>query len=285
MSGSTRSSGGREMPDRAAPGGPSAPSAPGEIDPRAVVSEGAVLGPGTRVGPFAVIGPGVRLGRDCIVGPHAVLDGQTTLGDRCRVFPFASIGSVPQDLKYGGEPTRLRIGDDNTFRESVTVNIGTAGGLGETVIGNGNFFMTGVHVAHDCRIGDGTIFANAATLAGHVDVEDGVTLGAFSGVHQFCRIGREAFIGGYSVVTQDALPFCLTVGNRAEGHGPNLVGLKRRGYPEATIRALKTAYRTLFRSGKPREAALEEVESRFGAVGEVALLCRFIRDSRRGVIG
>jgi UDP-N-acetylglucosamine acyltransferase len=257
----------------------------GGVDSRAVVSPQALIGPGTTIGPFSVIGPKVRLGRDCRIGAHVVIEGRTVIGDRCRFFPFASIGQVPQDLKYRGEDTSLTIGNDNVFRESVTINLGTAGGLGETVIRDRNFFMTGVHIAHDCRIGDGTIFANAATLAGHVDVEDGATLGAFSGVHQFCRVGREAFIGGYSVVTQDALPFCLTVGNRAEGHGPNLVGLRRRGYPEETIRALKRAYRILFRVGRRREDALPEVEAAYGAVPEVALLCRFIRESRRGVVG
>jgi len=255
------------------------------IDPRAAIAEGAELGPGTTVGPFTVIGPRVHLGRDCRVGSHVVLEGDLAVGDRCSFFPFASLGQIPQDLKYRGERTRARIGSDNVFRESVTVNLGTAAGGGETVIGDGNFFMTGVHIAHDCRIGDGVIFANAATLAGHVDVQDGATVGAFSGVHQFCRIGREAFIGGYSVVTQDALPFCLTVGNRARCHGPNLVGLRRRGHQEPVIRAIKRAYMTVFRSKRPRTEALQEIESELGGIEEVAFLCRFIRESKRGVTG
>jgi UDP-N-acetylglucosamine acyltransferase len=255
------------------------------IDPRAVIAEGAVLGPGTTVGPFSVVGPLVRTGHDCRIGAHVVIEGRTTIGDRCSFYPFASIGQVPQDLKYKGEPTRLVIGDDNVFRETVTVNLGTAGGGGETVIGNRNFLMAGVHIAHDCRIGDGVIFANAATLAGHVDVHDGATVGAFSGVHQFCRVGREAFVGGYTVVTQDALPFCLTVGNRAECHGPNTIGLRRRSHPEESIRGIKKAYMTIFRGRKPRPDALAEVEESLGHIAEVALFCRFVRESKRGVVG
>lgn len=255
------------------------------IDPRAVVAEGAVLGPGTTVGPFAVLGPEVRLGRDCRVGPHVVIEGRTEAGDRCSFYPFVSIGQPPQDLKFKGEATRIRIGSGNVFREYVTVNLGTKGGGGETAIGDDNFLMTGAHIAHDCRIGNETIFANAATLAGHVEVNDGAVIGAFSGVHQFCRLGREAFIGGYSVVTKDALPFCLTVGNRAECHGLNTVGLRRKGYPDETIRAMKRAYMTIFRSKRLHDRALDEVEEALGHVPEVALMCRFIRGTKRGVIG
>ena len=258
---------------------------PSAIDPRAVVSPGAVLGEGTTVGPFSVIGPKVRIGRDCEVFSHVVIDGNTEIGDRCRIFPFASVGLPPQDLKYKGEDTRLVVGSDNVIRESVTLNLGTAGGGGLTKIGDRNLLMVGTHIAHDCLVGSGIIFANASTLAGHVEVQDGSTIGAFSGVHQFCRIGREAFIGGYSVVTQDALPFCLSVGNRAEGHGPNLVGLKRKGYPEATIHAIKQAYRTIFRSKKNRTEALDEVESESGSIPEVRVLIEFIRTAERGVIG
>jgi UDP-N-acetylglucosamine acyltransferase len=255
------------------------------VDPRAVVAEGAVLGSGTTVGPFAVIGPEVRIGAGCTIGSHVVIDGDTEIGERCSFFPFASIGQIPQDLKFKGERTQLRIGHENVFREYVTINLGTAGGGGVTVIGDKNFFMTGAHIAHDCRIRNGVIFANAATLAGHVDVEDDATIGAFSGVHQFCRIGREAFIGGYSVVTQDALPFCLTVGNRARCHGPNFVGLRRKGHSEEVIRAIKKAYMAIFRGKKPRLQALEEVEESLSRFPETAYFCRFIRESKRGTIG
>lgn len=255
------------------------------IDPRAIVAPGAQVGRGTSVGPFSVLGPKVVIGDDCTISSHVVIEGNTRIGDRCRIFPFASIGQVPQDLKYKGEETRLIVGNDNVIRESVTLNLGTAGGGGETTIGDGNLLMAGVHVAHDCRVGSGTIFANAATLAGHVTVEDGATIGAFSGIHQFCRVGREAFIGGYSVVTRDAMPFCLTVGNRAECHGPNFLGLRRRGYSEETVRGIKRAYMTIFRSKRPRGEALDEIESELAHVPEVAYLCSFIRSSERGVIG
>jgi UDP-N-acetylglucosamine acyltransferase len=254
------------------------------VHPSAVVDPGAALGEGVVVGPFSVVGAGVALGAGCRVGPHAVVEGPSRIGARCRVFPFASLGLEPQDLKYRGEPTTLEIGDDNTFREGVTVHRGTSGGGGVTRIGSRNLFMAGAHVAHDCQVGSDVIFANAATLAGHVVVEDGATVGAFSGVHQFCRVGRAAYIGGYSVITQDALPYVLTVGNRARSFGINVIGLERRGFRPETIQALKQAYRILFRSRLTQTAALERLESELGAFPEVDLLARFVRDSARGVI-
>jgi len=254
------------------------------VDPRARVDAAAEIGDGARIGPHCIVGPGVSLGPDSVLEASVIVQGPTRIGARCRFAPFSSIGSDPQDLKYGGEETRLVVGDDNTFREFVTVNRGTAGGGGVTRIGKGNFLMAYTHVAHDCLIGDGTILANAATLAGHVTVEDGATVGAFSGVHQFCRVGHEAFIGGYSVVTQDALPFVKTVGNRARAFGINVIGLQRRGYPEATVEALKRAYRILFRSKRPLTDALQLVEEELGAIGEVMEMVRFIRGSERGVI-
>jgi UDP-N-acetylglucosamine acyltransferase len=254
------------------------------IHPTAVVDPAADLAAGVEIGPYCVVGPDVRLGEGCRLMSHVVMAGPTTIGPRCRFFPFATIGECPQDLKFRGEMTRLEIGADNTFRESITVHRGTAGGGGVTRIGSGNFFMAGVHVAHDCRIGDGVIMANAAALAGHVTVMDGSTVGAFSGVHQFCRIGRQAFIGGYSVVTQDALPYVLTVGNRAESHGINVIGLKRRGLPAERIQALRRAYRTIFRSKLPREAGLEKAEEEWGAFPEVEEMIRFIRETERGVV-
>ena len=259
-------------------------SAAVRVHPAAIVDPGARLGEGTAIEAFSVVGPGVTIGPDCVVGPHAVIEGPTTLGARSRVFPFASLGLAPQDLKFRGEETRLEIGDDNTFRESVTVHRGTAGGGGVTRIGSGNLFMVGAHVAHDCRVGDGVIFANAATLAGHVTVEDGATVGAFSGVHQFCRIGRHAYLGGFTVITQDALPYVLTVGNRARSYGINVIGLERKGIPADTIAALKSAYRTLFRMRLGLEEALGRLEEDAGRVPEVRLLLDFIRGSERGVI-
>jgi UDP-N-acetylglucosamine acyltransferase len=254
------------------------------VHPSAVVDPTATLGPGAIVHAFSVIGAGVSLGAGSVVGPHAVIEGPSAIGERCRVFPFASLGTAPQDLKYRGERTTLEVGDDNTFREGVTVNRGTAGGGGATRIGSGNLLMTGTHVAHDCQVGSQIIFANAATLAGHVTVEDGATIGAFSGVHQFCRVGRHAYIGGYSVLTQDAMPFVLTVGNRARSYGINVIGLERKNFPPETIQALKQAYRVLFRSRLTLEAALARLDAELPDDPEVRLLSAFIRGSQRGVI-
>lgn len=252
--------------------------------PTAVISEGAELASDVRVGPYAIVGQRVRLEAGCEVGAHAVLAGPATVGPACRIFPFASLGTDPQDLKYRGEETRLEIGPGNVFREFVTVNRGTAGGGGITRIGASNFFMAYAHVAHDCMVGDGTIFANAATLAGHVVVEDGATVGAFSGVHQFCRVGRHAFIGGYTVVTQDAMPFVKTVGNRAETYGINTVGLERKGFSSESIAALKKAYRLLCQSNLNTGQALERIEAELSEVEECRYLVSFIRSSARGIV-
>ena len=252
--------------------------------PTAVISPEAELAADVTVGPYAVIDARVRLAAGCSVGPHAVLEGPTTLGERCRVFASASIGSDPQDLKFKGEKTRLEIGPDNTFREFCTINRGTADGGGVTLIGASNFFMAYVHVGHDCRIGDRTIFGNAATLGGHVTVEDDATISAFSGVHQFCRIGRHAYIGGYTVVTQDALPYVKAVGNRAEPFGINTIGLERKGLSPESIQALKRAYRLLFQSRLNIGQATERIESELSAHDECRYMVAFIRASTRGII-
>ncbi len=257
---------------------------PGAIHPTAIVSAGASLGEGVDVGPYAVIGEAVVLGAGCRVGAHAVLAGETRVGSGCRISAFASIGTDPQDLKYKGEPTRLEIGVGNTFREFVTVNRGTAGGGGVTTIGDDNFFMAYTHVAHDCHVGSHTIFGNGATLAGHVTVEDFANVGAFSGVHQFCRIGRHGFIGGYSVVTQDALPFVKTVGNRAAAFGINTIGLERRGIPVESILALKKAYRLLFQSKLNTGQAAERIDRELSQYEECRYLVDFIRTSTRGIV-
>jgi UDP-N-acetylglucosamine acyltransferase len=255
------------------------------IHPTALVHRGASLGEGTVVEPYAIIGEHVRLGRDCRVGASAVVDGWTEIGDRTQIFPFASIGLIPQDLKFRGERTRLVIGEDNIFREFVTIHRGTQGGGGVTVIGDRNVFMAYSHVAHDCLIGNDTIFGNGATLGGHVVVEDFATISAFSGVHQFCRVGRHAFIGGYSVVTKDALPYGRTVGNRARNYGLNTIGLVRRGVPPETIAKLKGAYRYLLQSKLNTSRALALIEQDPAlACEEVRYLVAFIRSSKRGVI-
>ena len=254
------------------------------VDPRAAVDPGAVLGEGTTVGPFSVVGPKVVVGARVRISPNTVVMGPTTIGDDCEIHPFASLGGPPQDLKYRGEETRLTIGAKNIFRESCTINRGTAAGGGITTIGDGNLFMAGAHVAHDCHVGNGTIFANAATLAGHVTVGDHSTIGAYSGVHQFCRIGDHAFIGGYSVITQDAMPYVLTVGNRAKAMGINVLGLKRRQFPEEVVTALRRAYRTLFRSKLPLGDAIAEVERSMSGIKEVAYFIEFVKSSERGVV-
>jgi UDP-N-acetylglucosamine acyltransferase len=255
-----------------------------KIHPMAQIDPGATIGAGTSAGPFSVIGAGVTLGPDCTIHPHAVIAGAATLGARNVVYPFACLGMDPQDLKYRGEPTRLEIGDDNIFREGVTVHRGTAGGGGVTRVGSGNLLMAGTHIAHDCQVADRIVFANAATLAGHVAVENGATVGAFSGVHQFCRVGRHAYIGGYSVITQDALPYMLTVGNRARSYGVNVIGLERRGFSQEAIQGLKRAYRILFRSRLTLEAAFARLDEEMSDLEDVAYLAAFIRGSQRGVI-
>jgi len=257
-----------------------------DIHPTAIVHPDAVLGPGTSVGPYAVIGPHVRIGRRCEVGASAVIEGWTEIGDDNRIFPFASVGLIPQDLKFQGEQTRLVIGHRNVIREFVTIHRGTRGGGGLTEVGSHNLFMAYAHVAHDCHVGSETIFGNGATLGGHVRVEDFATISALSGVHQFCRVGRHAFIGGYSVVTKDALPFAKTVGNRpARIFGLNTVGLIRRGFPADVVSKLRRAYRHLLQSKLNTSKALARIEQDSTVrCAEVEYLLEFIHSSQRGVI-
>jgi UDP-N-acetylglucosamine acyltransferase len=250
----------------------------------AIVAPGARIGNGTVVGPYVTIGEHVVIGERCRIGASAVIDGWTRIGDENQIFPFASIGLQPQDLKYHGEPTRLTIGDQNVFREFVTIHRGTAGGGGLTSIGSKNLFMAYAHVAHDCVIGNGTIFGNAATLGGHVTVEDFASISAYSGVHQFCRVGKYAFIGGYTVVTRDALPYAKTVGNRARIYGLNSIGLERRGFSRELITKLRKAYRQLIHHNTSRAIALIQKDPSL-AVPEVDYLIDFIRSAaKRGVI-
>lgn len=258
--------------------------APPGVDLTAHVAPGAQLGEGTVVGPNAVIGPNVRIGRNCRIGASSVVDGWTVLGDDNIVYPMASIGLPPQDLKYRGAPTRLVIGSGNHFREFVTIHRGTEAGGGLTTIGDRNLFMAYSHVAHDCHVGSDTIFGNAATLGGHVEVGDFATISAYSGLHQYCRVGRHAFIGGYSVVTKDALPFARTVGNRARIFGLNTIGLIRRGFPPEIVARLRQAFRLLLQSKMNTTQALAQIEqSPELACDEVRYLVDFIRHAKRGV--
>jgi UDP-N-acetylglucosamine acyltransferase len=257
-----------------------------EIDATAIVHPSAVIGEGTTIGPHATIGANVRLGANCRVGASAVVDGWTEIGDDTEIFPFASIGQIPQDLKFKGEETRLVIGKRNIFREFVTINRGTRGGGGVTSIGDHNVFMAYVHVAHDCHVGHETIFGPHATLGGHVTVEDYANISAGSAVHQYCRVGRHAFIGGYSVVTKDALPFGKTVGSRpARIFGLNSIGLMRRGFAPDVLTKLKRSFRYLLQSKLNTTSALRQIERDPSlACAENQYLLEFIRTSQRGVI-
>jgi UDP-N-acetylglucosamine acyltransferase len=233
-----------------------------------------------------VIGPHVRIGRNCKIGASAVVEGHTSIGEGTEIFPFASIGLAPQDLKYKGEPTRLEIGAGNVFREFVTIHRGTVGGGGVTTIGDRNLFMNYVHVAHDCHVGNQTIFGPHATLGGHVAISDFVNVSAGSAVHQFCRVGAYAFIGGYSVITKDALPYGRTVGSRpARVFGLNLIGLKRRGFSDATLQKLRAAYRYLTQAKLNTTQAIVQIEQDASLkCPEVDNLVDFIRTASRGVI-
>ena len=260
------------------------------IDSTALVHAGAQIGEGTTIGAHATVGPNVTIGANCQIGASAVIDGWTSIGDESQVYPFASIGQTPQDLKFRGEQTRLDIGARNIFREFVTVHRGTRGGGGVTKIGDRNVFMAYVHVAHDCHVGNDTIFGNTATLGGHVTVEDFANIAAGSGVHQFCRVGRHAFIGGYSVVTKDAMPYAKTVGSRpARIFGVNTIGLMRRGVSPEVITKLKRTFRYLLQSKLNTTSALRRIEQdRSLACDEVQYLVDFVRTSQspgaRGVI-
>jgi UDP-N-acetylglucosamine acyltransferase len=254
------------------------------IDPRADVSPQAELAPDVSVGPFSVIGAQVRIGPRSIIGPHAVVKGPTTIGADNQIFQFASIGDAPQDKKYKGEPTRLEIGDRNVFRESCTVNRGTAGGHGVTRIGSDNLFMAFSHVAHDCIIGDNTVFANCASLAGHVEVGDWVIIGGLSAVHQFAHIGAHAFLGGGSILSRDVPPYVMVAGNPAVPFSINAEGLKRRGFGEEQIRNIRDAYRILYRSELRLAEALTQLEPLAQANPEVRVFVDFIHGSNRSLV-
>jgi UDP-N-acetylglucosamine acyltransferase len=256
-----------------------------EIHPTAIVSSETTLADDVVVGPYAVIGDGVTIGAGTRIGPFSRIEGHVTIGERNLIIGQSSIGTPPQDLKFKGERTELVIGNDNTIREFCTFNRGTAGGGGITTVGSNSFFMAYSHVAHDCHIGSNVIFANNATLAGHVDVADFATIGAFTAIHQFCRVGEHAFIGGGSICTQDVLPFVKTVGNRpAKTYGINTIGLQRKGFPPETIEALQRAYRLLVRSKLRVEEAAAKIEEELGLYPEARYFVEFVRGARRGVI-
>ncbi len=254
------------------------------IHPSAIIASGAQIGDGCHIGPFCTIGPEVRLGNGVRLDSHVVVDGRTTIGDETHVYPFVSIGLGPQDLKYAGEPTSTEIGKRNHIREFVTIHRGTGGGGGVTRIGDGNLLMAQAHVAHDCQLGSEIIMANAATLAGHVEIADRASVGAYSGVHQFCRVGLEAFIGGYSVVVKDALPFAIIQGNHAKCYGMNRLGMKRRGYSKDTTEKLNHAFHLLLASKLNTSQAVEKIREEIAGCREVDILVEFIETSKRGVV-
>ena len=256
---------------------------PATIHPTAVVSPKARIGYDCYVGPYCIVGDEVELGDNVRLESHCVVDGRTWIGADTHIFPFVSIGLASQDLKYKGEPSETRIGARNNIREFVTIHRGTAGGGMLTKIGDDCLIMAQAHIAHDCLIGDGVIMANAATLAGHVVIEDRANVGAYSGIHQFCRVGREAYIGGYSVVVKDALPFALTVGNHAKCYGLNITGMKRRGYPRETIDALHHAFHLLLSAKLNTSQAVERIREEIADSPEVSYVLRFIEESNRGV--
>jgi UDP-N-acetylglucosamine acyltransferase len=254
------------------------------IHPTALVDPKAEINAGVEIGPYSIIEKDVRIGEGTWIGPHVVIRKGTTIGKRCQIFQFSSIGEAPQAVAYKGESTSLIVGDDNIIRESVTLHRGTVKGGGKTVIGHRNFFMAYSHVAHDCQIGHQVVLANGATLAGHILIEDFAVIGGLAAVHQFCRIGAHAFISGLTGVVLDIPPYMLAAGSRAKLFGLNAVGLKRQKFGEETIRALKTTYRVIFRSGLTLEKAIKKVEeSEISRMPEVEHLLRFIQQTKRGI--
>lgn len=253
------------------------------IHPTAIVAPEAELADDVAVGPYTLIGPRVRIGPGTRVGAHVVIEGRTTIGARNEIFPFASIGTAPQDLKYHGEDSALEIGDDNRIREFCTLQPGTEGGGMLTRVGNGNLLMNYAHVAHDCLLGDRNIVANGTQLGGHVTLESYVVVGALSGIHQFVRLGESAIIGAGSMVSQDVPPFCNATGDRATLHGLNSLGLKRRGLPTPTVRALRQAYRLMFQSGLRVAEAAARIRTELAGIPEIDRFVAFIEASTRGV--
>lgn len=258
------------------------------IHPTALIDPGACLGNGVEVGPYAVIGPKVEIGDNSRIGPHAIVESHVRMGRNSRVSPFASVGAPPQDLKFKGEETWVEIGDNVVIREYATVNRGTATGVGTTRIGDNCMIMAYCHVAHDCQVGNRVIMANAATLAGHIEIEDGAFIGGLTGIHQFVRIGALAMVGAQSGVSQDIPPYVKAVamrqGRNRSLFGLNVIGLHRAGLSTETIGTLKNAYRILFNSGMPMREALDKAEAEVDPIPEVKHLIGFIRSSKRGVL-
>ena len=254
-----------------------------KIHPTAIIASDAQLAEGVEVGPYSIIGADVKIGENTIIGPHTVIDNYTHIGEGCNIFQFCSIGAPPQDLKFGGEKTRVIIGNFNTIREFVTIHRSTTADIGVTIIGDHNLLMAYCHVAHNCKLGNNIIMSNAATLAGHVHIEDYAIISGLTGIHQFCRLGAHCMIGGVSAVVKDVPPYSIAQGNHAKLFGLNLIGLKRRDFSEKTIKAIKDAYRIIFRSNLLLEAALKKAQEEVEDVPEVKHFIKFIKESERGV--
>ncbi|HKJ05366.1 MAG TPA: acyl-ACP--UDP-N-acetylglucosamine O-acyltransferase [Geopsychrobacteraceae bacterium] len=253
------------------------------IHATAIIEKGAEIDSNVTIGPYAVIGERVKIGSGTTVGSHAVIEGCTEIGCDNQIFQFASVGAIPQDLKFHGEESSLVIGDRNKIREFVTIHLGTEDGGGITRVGNDNLFMAYSHVAHDCVVGNHVILANAATLAGHVEVDDFAILGGLSAVHQFCRVGCHVMASGGSMIAQDIVPYTIVQGDRAKVVGLNLVGLKRRGFSSSVLKSIKQAYRLVFRSGLSLEEAVNKIEKELDASPELSVFVEFLKKSERGL--
>lgn len=254
------------------------------IHPSALVADGARLAPGVEVGAFSIIGDDVEIAAGAVIGPHVVIHGPTRIGPECRIHAFCSIGDAPQDKKYAGEATALEIGARNVIREYCTFNRGTTGGGGVTRIGDDNWIMAYVHVAHDCQVGSDIIMANGTTLAGHVEVGDHVTFGAFTVVHQFCLIGAHCFSAMGTVILKDVPPYVTVSGNAAQPHGINTEGLRRRGFDKDVIMALRRAYKTLYKQGRSVDEARTALAEQADRVAEVGALSDFLNKTSRGIV-
>lgn len=253
------------------------------IHPTAIVEEGAEIGDDVSIGPFSIISRGAKIGRGTKILSNVIIEGSVEIGENCTIYPFTSIGLPPQDLKYKGEPTSVRIGNGNVIREYVTIHRASVGGDGETTIGNENFLMAYVHIAHDCKLGSRIIMANAATLGGHVIIEDGAVIGGITAVHQHTRIGALAMVGGFSGIAQDIPPYTMASGARAKLYGLNTVGLKRNGFSDEKLSELKQAYKILFRDKLTLGEAIKKVQEQLPYTEEIAHLIEFIKANKRGI--
>jgi UDP-N-acetylglucosamine acyltransferase len=254
-----------------------------KIHPTAIISPDAHLEEGVEIGPYSIIGSDVKIGKNTLIGPHTVIDDYTHIGEGNHIFQFCSIGAPPQDLKFGGEKTRVVIGNFNTIREFVTIHRSTTADIGVTIIGDHNLLMAYTHVAHNCKLDNNIIMSNAATLAGHIHIEDYAIISGLTGIHQFCRIGEHCMIGGASAVVKDIPPYVIAQGNHAKLFGLNLIGLKRRNFSEKTIKAISEAYRIIFRSKLLLEDAIKKAEAEVENLPEVNHFIKFIKESERGV--